>query len=169
MVGFLETLVEVDECDGQAIATLNVSISFPAPDPLLPLGIGIMFTLLANTVDASAGTGDAHQFSQPFSIMYTFPYPGSRPTSATHYDPRPGIEDYQQIVNMTLGFEEAQRSQIFDVMIFGDGFPEDVEELNVTLILDPTLIGIVSERVIVDPAVATVRIQDSERKFGCFP
>ena len=163
MVGFVEPLIEVDESDERA--TLNVSISFPAPDPLLPLGI--VFTLLANTVGGSAGASDAHQFSQPFSIMYTFLYPGSR--SATNHDPRPGIEDYQQIVNMALNFEDAQRSQIFDVMIFWDAFPEDVEELNVTLILDPTLMGIVSEWVIVDPAVATVRIRDSERKFGCFP
>ena len=71
MVGFVETLVEVDECDGRA--TLNVSISLPEPDPLLPFGIGIVFTLLVNTVDGSAGMGDAHQFSQQFSIIYTFP------------------------------------------------------------------------------------------------
>jgi len=166
VVGFLETLVEVDECDGRA--TLNVSISFPAFNFDPRFGIGVMFTLLANTVDGSAGTGDAHQFSLPFSILYIFPYPGSRATSATHRDPRPGIEDYQQIVNMELSFEDAQYSQILDVMIFGDVFPEDFEELNVTLILDPTLMGIVSERVIVDPAVATVRIRDSDRKFGYF-
>jgi len=168
VVGFVESLVEVDECDRRA--TLNVSISFPAPHPAFRLGIGIMFTLLANTVDGSAGMGDAHQFSQPFSIFYTFHYPGSRPTSATtHHDPRLGVEDYQQIVNMELNFEETQCSQIFDVMIFGDGFPEDAEELNFTLILDPTLMGIASEWVIVDPAVASVRIRDSDRKFGCFP
>ena len=49
VVGFVESLVEVDECDGRA--TLNVSISFPAPHPAFRLGIGIMFTLLAKTVD----------------------------------------------------------------------------------------------------------------------
>ena len=55
MIGFVETLVEVDESDGQA--TLNVSISFPEPDPLLPFGI--TFRLFANTKDGSAGMGDA--------------------------------------------------------------------------------------------------------------
>ena len=65
MVGFVETQVEVDEADQQA--TLNVSISFPAPDPLLQFEI--VFTLLGNTVDGPAGMGDAHQFSQSFSIM----------------------------------------------------------------------------------------------------
>jgi len=56
VVGFLETLVEVDECDGRA--TLNVSISVPPFDPLLLFEIE--FILLANTVDGSAGTSDAH-------------------------------------------------------------------------------------------------------------
>ena len=53
--------------------------------------------------------------------------------------------------------------------IFEDAVPEDVEELNVTLILDPTFTGIVRERVIVDPSMATVRIRDNDRKFDCFP
>jgi len=83
-------------------------------------------------------------------------------------DPFPGIEDYQQIVNMGLSFSDAQRSQTFDVTIFEDAVPEDVEELNVTLILDPASVGIVGERVSVTPALATVRIRDSDRKFDCF-
>ena len=57
MVGFVETLVEVNESDGRA--TLNVSISFP--EPIAGLQFEIVFTLLANTVDGSAGTGDARQ------------------------------------------------------------------------------------------------------------
>ena len=59
MVGFVETLVEVSESDRRA--TLNVSISHPAPDPLLQFGI--MFTLLANSVDGSAGVGDCSSIS----------------------------------------------------------------------------------------------------------
>ena len=58
----MEPLVEVNECNGQA--TLNVSISLPEPDPLLLFGN--MYTLFANTVDGSASTGDAHQFSPQF-------------------------------------------------------------------------------------------------------
>jgi len=103
--------------------------------------------------------------SQPFSIIYTFPCPGSRPTFATHRDPRPGIEDYQQIAYMALQFDDAQCSQIFNVEIFEDAVPEDVEELNVTLILDPASVGIVGERVNVTPAMATVRIQDNDCRF----
>ena len=49
----METLVEVDEGDGQA--ALNISISFPAPDSQ----VDIMFTLLAYTTNGSPGMGDA--------------------------------------------------------------------------------------------------------------
>ena len=69
---------------------------------------------------------------------------------------------------MPLRFDDAQRSQTFNVAIFEDTVPEDVEELNVTLILDPTSIGIVGERLNVAPAVATVRIRDNDSKFDCF-
>ena len=68
MVGFVDTLVEVDESDGRA--TLNVSISDPPPDPLLPFEIE--FTLLANTVDGSAGTGDTHQCPNHFPYFKLF-------------------------------------------------------------------------------------------------
>ena len=57
MVGFVETLVEDNESDGRT--TLNVSVSFPEPIP--GLSFGIMFTLLASTVDGSAGMGNARQ------------------------------------------------------------------------------------------------------------
>ena len=57
MVGFVETLVEFNDSDGRA--TLNVSISYPSPDPLLHFEIE--FTLLANTVDGSASMRDACQ------------------------------------------------------------------------------------------------------------
>ena len=50
-MGFVETLVEVDESDGQA--TLNVSISFPAPDPLLRFEV--MFRLDATMTNITAG------------------------------------------------------------------------------------------------------------------
>ena len=51
VVGYVETLVEVDESDGPA--TLNVSISFPAPDPLL--GFEVMFRLDATMMNITAG------------------------------------------------------------------------------------------------------------------
>ena len=50
-------------------------------------------------------------------------------------------------------------------MIFEDEVPEGVEELNVTLSLqDPSL----ESQVMVEPAVATVRIRDIDSKFDCF-
>ena len=49
MVGFVDTLIEVNECDGQA--TLNVSITQPLPMS----GLQIMFTLRVDSVDGSAG------------------------------------------------------------------------------------------------------------------
>ena len=52
MVGFVDTLVEVNETDGQA--TLNVSISFPQPMPGIP-GLQIMFSLHVDSLDGSAG------------------------------------------------------------------------------------------------------------------
>ena len=51
VVGFGDTLVEVNETDGQA--TLNVSISHPLPVPGFPLQF--MFSLFVNSLDGSAG------------------------------------------------------------------------------------------------------------------
>ena len=51
VVGFVDTLIEVNETDGQA--TLNVSISSPAPNPRLRFEI--MFSLNVNSMDGSAG------------------------------------------------------------------------------------------------------------------
>ena len=48
MVGFVDTLIDVNETDGQA--TLNVSISCPLPMPGVP---GIH--LLVNSMNDSAG------------------------------------------------------------------------------------------------------------------
>ena len=52
VVGFVDTLVEVNETDGQA--TLNVSISHPLPMPGVP-GLQIMLSLHVNSMDGSAG------------------------------------------------------------------------------------------------------------------
>ena len=53
VVGFVDTLVEVNETDGNA--TLNVSITMPEG------AIWIMFSLLVNSIDGSAGTDGIHQ------------------------------------------------------------------------------------------------------------
>ena len=60
VIGFVETLVEVDESDGQA--TLSVNITFPEPNPLLQFQI--MFRLDATMMSITAGMGNAFQFSQ---------------------------------------------------------------------------------------------------------
>ena len=52
VVGFVDTLVEVNECDGQA--TLNVSITQPLPMSGVP-EFQLMFSLLVNSMDESAG------------------------------------------------------------------------------------------------------------------
>ena len=58
VVGFVDTLVEVNETDGQA--TLNVSIIGPLP-MLGVRGFGIMFSLRVNSMDGSAGRDDILQ------------------------------------------------------------------------------------------------------------
>ena len=55
VVGFVETLIEVNETDGQA--TLNVSISSPQPDPILRFEI--MFSLNVDSANGSAGMDDS--------------------------------------------------------------------------------------------------------------
>ena len=58
VVGFVNTLVEVNETDGQA--TLNVSIISSLP-MLGVRGFGIMFSLRVNSMDGSAGRDDILQ------------------------------------------------------------------------------------------------------------
>ena len=53
MVGFVDTLVEVIETDGNA--TLNVSITMPEG------AIQIMFSLRVDSIDGSAGRDGIHQ------------------------------------------------------------------------------------------------------------
>ena len=58
VVGFVDTLIEVNETDGQA--TLNVSISSPQQMPG-GLGLQIMFALRVDSTDGSAGRGGISQ------------------------------------------------------------------------------------------------------------
>ena len=66
VVGFVDTLVEVNETGGHA--TLNVSISHPLPVPGFPLQI--MFSLCVNSIDDSAGRVGIPQ-SCDFSTLIT--------------------------------------------------------------------------------------------------
>ena len=52
VIGFVDTLIEVNETDGQA--TLNVSITQPLPVPWFR-GFEIMFSLRVDSMDGSAG------------------------------------------------------------------------------------------------------------------
>ena len=58
VVGFVDTLVEVNEADGQA--TLNVSIISPIPIPGI-VELRIMFSLRVDSLDGSAGRDDVPQ------------------------------------------------------------------------------------------------------------
>jgi len=75
------------------------------------------------------------------------------------------IEDYQQIENMLLDFNNTERSKIFSVVIVDDEIPEGVEELNVTLSLQNQSLA---NQVTVEPAVATVRILDNDGKCAFY-
>ena len=80
------------------------------------------------------------------------------------------INNYQQIEGnrstpgsiLSLDFNNTQRFQTLFVMIFEDEVPEGVEELNVTLSLQDLSL---ESQVMVEPAVATVRIRDIDSKF----
>ena len=167
MVGFVDTMVEVDESFGQA--TLYVNISFPPPDPLLQ--IMTMFTLVVNTMDGSAGMGYGPLHVFPRLLFVYFLCPGSRPSRTPILA---GIHDYQQILNsrsaltstsvLSIAFSDTNRLQNFSVVIFEDPVPEGVEDLNITLSLSSDDMNL-EDRVIVSPAVATVRIRDNDRKF----
>ena len=70
MVGFVDTLVKVNEADGQA--TLNVSVISPLPDPLLLFEI--MFSLNVDSMDGSAGRYDVLQYcnlDECVPLLYT--------------------------------------------------------------------------------------------------
>ena len=65
VVGFVDTLIEVNETDGQA--TLNVSISSPLPDPTLRFEI--TFGLSVGSVEGSAGMEDIPRCYESIVIM----------------------------------------------------------------------------------------------------
>ena len=97
-------------------------------------------------------------------------------------NPIPGVEDFPQIVDGTYYtfqempfdilefsvldqmFNGTRQSQTFTFPIFVDDVPEGVEELQLTLSLQPDQ-QLREGSVNVTPAVATVRIQDFSRKF----
>ena len=65
MVGFVDTLVDVNETDGQA--TLNVSITHPLPIAELQL----MFALLVDSMDGSAGRDGTPMIFHEYVPFYT--------------------------------------------------------------------------------------------------
>ena len=118
--------------------------------------------------------------SVPFFLY--FPCVASHSALDTFRNPIPGIEDFPRIVDgiyytfqempfdilefivLNQMFKETRRSQTFTFSIFVDDVPEGVEELKLTLSLQPDdqlPEGLVN----VTPAVATVRIHDSSCKF----
>ena len=65
--GFVDTLFEVNETDGQV--TLNVSISSPQPDPFLLFEI--TFSLNVGSVEGSAGMDDISNVFVMSVLLYT--------------------------------------------------------------------------------------------------
>jgi len=59
VVGFVDTLVEVNETDGNA--TLDVSITQPPPAMFGVPEFQLMFQLLVDSMDGSAGRGGVPQ------------------------------------------------------------------------------------------------------------
>ena len=136
MVGFVDTLVEVNEADGQA--TLNVSISYPLPITGVP-GLGIMFSLRVNSMDDSAGRDGISQSCELSTLISGFslinklvrwletslafitapflylPCAASYSAIETIRNPIPGIEDFPQIVD---GFYYTFQEMPFDILEF---------------------------------------------------
>jgi len=71
VIGFVDTLVEVNETDGQA--TLNVSITSPLPVPGFR-GFEIMFSLSVASMEGSAGMDEQTKPHLPefFAISVLF-------------------------------------------------------------------------------------------------
>ena len=115
-------------------------------------------------------------------MYFFFPSTASYSAIDTLRSPIAGVEDFPRIVDGTYYtfqempfdilefrvlnqmFNEAQRSQTFTFPIFVDDVPEGVEELQLTLSLQPDQ-QLREGSVNVTPAVATVRIQDFSCKF----
>ena len=111
-----------------------------------------------------------------------FPSAASQSAIDTLRNPIPGVEDFPRIVDgayytlqempfdilefrvLNQMFNATRPSQTFIFPIFMDDVPEGVEELNLTLSLQPDD-QLRPGSVNVTPAVATVRIRDSSCKF----
>ena len=117
------------------------------------------------------------------TVLFLYlPYAASYSAIDTLRNPVPGVEDFPRIVDgfyftfqempfdilefsgLNQMFNETRRSQTFTFPIFVDDVPEGVEELQLTLSLQPGL-QLPEGSVNVTPAVATVRIQDFSCKF----
>ena len=120
-----------------------------------------------------------------FSLFLYFPSAGSHSAIDTLRNPIAGVEDFPRIVDGTYYtfqempldipefrvlnqmFNATRRSQAFTFPIFVDDVPEGVEELQLTLSLQPDD-QLPEGAVNVTPAVATVRIRDSSCKLKTF-
>ena len=115
-------------------------------------------------------------------LLLYFPCAASHSAIDTLRSPIAGVEDFPRIVNgsyytfqempfnilefrvLNQMFNGTRRSQTFTFPIFVDDVPEGVEELQLTLSLQPDD-QLPQGSVNVTPAVATVRIHDSSCKF----
>ena len=71
VVGFVDTMVEVNETDGQA--TLNVSIISPQPMRGVP-GLHIMFSLRVDSTDGSASKDSVSPCCNFMNLFHFYPH-----------------------------------------------------------------------------------------------
>ena len=148
VVGFVDTLIEVNETDGQA--TLNVSIISPLPMPGVR-GLGIMFALHVNSMDGSAGRDGIPQCCEcvPLCTLITrlsiidklgrgvetslvfitvlflyFPCAASHSAIDTFRNPIPGVEDFPRIVDSTYYTIQEMPFDILEFSILNQMFNE---------------------------------------------
>ena len=133
VIGFVDTLIEVNETDGQA--TLNVSISSPLPVPWFR-GIEIMFNLSVDSIDGSAGRDGISLSCEIISrfslinklgrcletslVFITAPFlyfhcAASHSAIDTLRNPKAGVEDFPQIVD---GIYYTFQEMPFDILKF---------------------------------------------------
>ena len=73
--------------------------------------------------------------------------------------------DYGNLTNFRLGpFNNSMRQLSFNVSIVNDDIPEDTETFRVSLTLDPDNRNRLRNHVTVSPDVATITMQDNDRK-----
>ena len=132
--------------------------NFPSTIPFILLEYVLFFCAGQHDGRRGPPTPGVHDFPQ------VFPENNIRNNFGGRYNvfDETAQREFRTIRVLNNVFNQTQRSQNFTLPIYMDNVPEGMEELNLTLSLQP---GIPSRSVNVTPAVATVRIHDLSSKF----